>query len=83
MRLLRAPSEPCPHCGRVTKTVDGVCADCWGRKVIDAQVVSRPPRTEPLGIFDFGIGWEDPWGWRVAIGVAVVVAGVVLAWILG
>lgn len=22
----------CPHCGRETKTVEGVCADCWGTK---------------------------------------------------
>jgi hypothetical protein len=27
-----APSSPCPHCGRTTKTVQGVCADCWGSK---------------------------------------------------
>ena len=22
----------CPHCGRDSKTVQGVCADCWGSK---------------------------------------------------
>jgi hypothetical protein len=31
-RLEEAPSSPCPHCERVTKTVDGMCADCWGVK---------------------------------------------------
>ena len=32
VRLRRAATSPCPHCGRTTKTVDGVCADCWGQK---------------------------------------------------
>jgi len=32
MRLQEAPSSECPSCGRLTKTVDGVCADCWGVK---------------------------------------------------
>jgi hypothetical protein len=27
-----APTSACPHCGRQTKTVQGVCADCWGSK---------------------------------------------------
>jgi hypothetical protein len=22
----------CPHCGRTSPTVQGVCADCWGSK---------------------------------------------------
>jgi hypothetical protein len=30
LRLARR--SPCPHCGRETKTVEGVCADCWGAK---------------------------------------------------
>ena len=24
--------SPCPHCKKVTLTVDGVCAQCWGMK---------------------------------------------------
>jgi hypothetical protein len=32
IRLAFAPSSACPHCGRTTKTVQGVCADCWGSK---------------------------------------------------
>jgi hypothetical protein len=33
VRELRfARLSPCPHCGRKTKTVQGVCADCWGSK---------------------------------------------------
>jgi hypothetical protein len=27
-----ARRTPCPHCGRNTKTIEGVCADCWGSK---------------------------------------------------
>jgi hypothetical protein len=30
LRLARR--SPCPHCGRESKTVEGVCADCWGTK---------------------------------------------------
>ena len=32
LELARAPSSICPHCGRNSKTVQGVCADCWGSK---------------------------------------------------
>jgi hypothetical protein len=31
---------PCPHCGRDTVTVSGVCRDCWRFKGDDG----RPPR---------------------------------------
>jgi len=31
-RLRFAPQTPCPNCGRKTKTVEGVCADCWATK---------------------------------------------------
>ena len=81
LRLSRAPSEPCPNCGRVTKTVDGECAECWGQKVIDARVVRRPPRTEPLGIFDSGSFGPVLVGAVVAAGMFLT--GAVLAWILG
>ena len=45
-RLEQAPSSACPHCGRVTKTVDGMCADCWGVKdpVRAKRWLSLPPR---------------------------------------
>jgi hypothetical protein len=32
VELRFARRTPCPHCGRKTKTVQGVCADCWGSK---------------------------------------------------
>jgi hypothetical protein len=32
LELRRARRSMCPHCGRMTKTVEGVCADCWGSK---------------------------------------------------
>jgi hypothetical protein len=69
-RLEDAPSSPCPHCGRVTKTVDGMCADCWGVKdEIRARRWRSKPRREPL----FGFDWEDPLDLLWAVGAAVVV----------
>jgi hypothetical protein len=32
LRLRLAPRSLCPHCERVSATVQGVCADCWGSK---------------------------------------------------
>jgi hypothetical protein len=32
LSLRAARRSPCPHCNRETKTVEGVCADCWGSK---------------------------------------------------
>jgi hypothetical protein len=32
VELRLARRSPCPHCGHKTKTVQGVCADCWGSK---------------------------------------------------
>ena len=54
-----APVEPCPHCGRETKTVSGgICADCWGIKdPANAVDLRPPPRTESL--FD----WDDDYDW--------------------
>jgi hypothetical protein len=68
-RLEEAPSEPCPHCGRVTKTVDGFCADCWGVK--DAARAARwrhPPRRESF----LGAEW-NPVTLLLAVGAAVLV----------
>jgi|RhiMetdeSRZDD1v2_1073273.scaffolds.fasta_scaffold1014414_2 hypothetical protein len=75
-----APVEPCPHCGRETKTVSGgICADCWGIKDPANAVDLRPsPRTESL--FD----WDDDYDWYgipsgyvyVALLLVLVVASV-------
>jgi hypothetical protein len=73
-RLRLAPSSRCPACGRITKTVDGVCADCWAPKEPNARTFRRKPRTEPL--FDFD--WDDPRIARAAVGVAVLIAAGVL-----
>ena len=32
LQLRFARRSLCPHCGRVSPTVQGVCADCWGSK---------------------------------------------------
>jgi hypothetical protein len=59
----------------VTKTVDGMCADCWGVK--DAARAKRwraRPRTQPpLGLF-----WDDPLDLLWVIGGVVLVALVVI-----
>jgi hypothetical protein len=72
--LGEAPASLCPHCGRQSKTVNGVCADCWGVKDPDRAFDFRPgPKTEPL--FDWG-GWADDW---LPVGAAAVAAVAVLA----
>jgi hypothetical protein len=80
-RALRdAPVEPCPHCGRETKTVSrGVCADCWAVKDPANAIVHRPPpRTESL--FDWDTDddfWGIPSGWvYVSLLVSLLVASV-------
>ena len=73
-RLEEAPSAPCPHCGRVTKTVDGMCADCWGVKDHDrAKRWLTARRRQPL--------FDDPldWLWVVGAVVAAVLLVVVAA----
>ena len=72
-----APTSPCPNCGRVTKTVDGVCAECWAAK----EPGARPPRrgrTEPL----LDLDWNDP---RTYLSLALVAGaiGVLFAKLLG
>jgi hypothetical protein len=32
LELRLARHSLCPHCGRMSPTVQGVCADCWGSK---------------------------------------------------
>jgi hypothetical protein len=53
----------------VTKTVDGMCADCWGVKdeARAKRWLSRPPTQSLLG-FDR----EDPVGLLWALGAVVV-----------
>ena len=55
---MRDTLSPCPSCGRITRTVGrGTCADCWNPKAPDGEpgIRSKPPRTEPLGLF----AWLD------------------------
>jgi hypothetical protein len=60
----------CPHCGRKTKTVQGVCADCWGSKEgTGRQFFVRKTQGSP-GWFPF-----DDYVWFVvlaAFGLAVI-----------
>jgi hypothetical protein len=85
--LSRAPRSPCPHCGRESKTVQGVCADCW--QIKDSAVAgryARPPRTWPL----LDLGWSlsslfeifehDPLtGFALVMLLLALVAGLVYA----
>ncbi len=69
----------CPHCHRVTVTVDrGACAECWQAKTEDGHPVLRPkrPRTEPL--LDIW-GSVPDWVWLLAGAAAVgaVLRGIV------
>ena len=75
LRLRRAPASPCGGCGRVTKTVDGVCAECWTVK--DARAVAARPRREPL------LDWEEDFYLILAVAVlaAVFVVYLVFRWI--
>jgi hypothetical protein len=58
LELRLARSSLCPHCGRKTKTVQGVCADCWGSKEQGRrQFFARKSRVSP-GWFDLD---DDVW----------------------
>ena len=83
--LAAAPASPCPHCGRTTKTVQGVCADCWGVKDPEVAVDLRPPpKTEPLlgpgSVFDdlLGVGPIV-----LVVGLPLLLAAVVAVVFLG
>jgi hypothetical protein len=78
-----AQSSPCGTCGRTTKTVSRVCADCWAPKEPGARgTFARASRTEPLLDLDLDVDPDvgDPfWGLArllVAVVVTVVVAAV-------
>jgi len=78
-----APSAPCPHCDRTTKTVQGVCADCWGVKDPNAAIDFRPPpRTEPLldleSDLDDLLGLNPRYLIGIVLGVLLLFAALVL-----
>ena len=71
-RLQESPVSPCASCGRDTRTVQGVCADCWAPKDGRVPLHATKPRTERLLDFD----WDDPY---VLTPVAAVVLSVCVA----
>ena len=73
IRLAFAPSSRCPHCGRDSKTVQGVCADCWGSKEGRQFWVRKNDQGWPLGLSPTVAG---------ALLAALPIAIVVLLWIL-
>lgn len=73
IRLAFAPSSRCPHCGRDSKTVQGVCADCWGSKEGRHFWVRKTDQGWPLGLSPTAAG---------ALLAVLPIAIVVLLWIL-
>ena len=73
IRLAFAPSSRCPHCGRDSKTVQGVCADCWGSKGEKQFWARKADQSWPLGLSPIVVG---------ALLAALPIAILVLLWIL-
>jgi hypothetical protein len=85
-RLEEARSSPCGHCGRVTKTVDGMCADCWGVK--DPERAKRWLRARPRTRSFFEdplIDFDDPehllWLLGAIVAIALIVIVLASQWI--
>lgn len=74
MRLASAPASPCPHCGRTTKTIQGVCADCWGSK--GGRLLGATRRRSDA----FGGPWVVV---AAALLASIPATAIVLSWILG
>jgi hypothetical protein len=65
----------CPHCGRVSPTVQGVCADCWEPKEDSRPFwVRRGDQSWPFRLHPIALG-------VLVAGVPILVLGVLL-WIL-
>jgi hypothetical protein len=65
----------CPHCGKETPTVRGVCTNCWGSKGGRLFTVEK---RGPRG------GGEDPWFWPWGCSsTALVIAGIALSSLSG
>jgi hypothetical protein len=80
--LALAPSSPCPACGRTTKTVQGVCADCWASKGGRQFWVRRHGGSDSLVEEFLGLGTAG------VIALAAVIASIpaaiiLLRWIWG
>jgi hypothetical protein len=62
LRLARR--SPCRHCGRNTKTVEGVCADCWGSKTAGHEQFRKTRKSPSWFSLDDEL-------WRIVIAVAL------------
>jgi len=74
----------CPRCGRMTRTVAGLCPDCGGVKVVGSMPAEE--RYRPGLLFDgednlLGL-LSGPWSLSGALLTVVVVAGLVLILVL-
>ena len=62
----------CPHCGKETATVRGVCTECWGSKGGRLFTVEkRGPESGPLEPPEF-------WRWGCSLTMVVIVGVAVL-----
>jgi hypothetical protein len=86
VELDSAPVSHCSHCGRETRTVEGVCADCWVAKVPGAyEPMRRPPKTEPFfdwGSLGSGLGWWSLDG-QLILGIIVLAVALVIGLVFG
>jgi hypothetical protein len=72
IELRLARRSLCPHCGRVSPTVQGVCADCWGSKGGRQFWIRKSDQGWPLEVSPFLLG---------AVAAAVPTVTVILLWI--
>lgn len=73
--LRHAAATPCAACGRETKTVEGVCAECWEPKEPGARVLRPTPKPTPLLDLDF----DPTWGYLALAGIAAILIALAAA----
>jgi hypothetical protein len=74
LQLRLARRSLCPHCGRVSPTVQGVCADCWGSKGGRQFWIRKTDQRWPFEISPLLLG---------AVVALLPGLALVVAWILG
>jgi hypothetical protein len=72
IELRLARRSLCPHCGRVSPTIQGVCADCWGSKGGRQFWIRKSDQGWPVEISPFLLG---------AVAAAIPTVAVILLWI--
>jgi hypothetical protein len=73
LELRLARRSLCPHCGRMSPTVQGICADCWGSKGGRQFWIRKTDQGWPLEISPFVLG---------AVVAGLPILALVLLWIV-